>query len=194
MKEQLKTEKAYVKPNNQIVIDESIFTDIANGDKEAFSSLYMATSTAIYAFLLGYVKNPEDAKDLMQDTYIKIRSAAGIYEPYGKPLAWIYTIAKNLALMKLRKDSAHPQQELDESSSIISNTASQAETHILLKQAMQVLSEEDYEIVTLHAISGMKHREIAELMNLSLTATLNRYNRALKKLKKQIGGEYHEVS
>lgn len=194
MKEQLKTEKAYVKPNNQIVIDESIFTDIANGDKEAFSSLYMATSTAIYAFLLGYVKNPEDAKDLMQDTYIKIRSAAGIYEPYGKPMAWIYTIAKNLALMKLRKDSAHPQQELDESSSIISNTASQAETHILLKQAMQVLSEEDYEIVTLHAISGMKHREIAELMNLSLTATLNRYNRALKKLKKQIGGEYHEVS
>lgn len=194
MKEQLKTEKAYVKPNNQIVIDESIFTDIANGDKEAFSSLYMATSTAIYAFLLGYVKNPEDAKDLMQDTYIKIRSAAGIYEPYGKPMAWIYTIAKNLALMKLRKDSAHPQQELDESSAIISNTASQAETHILLKQAMQVLSEEDYEIVTLHAISGMKHREIAELMDLSLTATLNRYNRALKKLKKQIGGEYHEVN
>lgn len=194
MKEQLKTEKAYVKPNNQIVIDESIFTDIANGDKEAFSSLYTATSTAIYAFLLGYVKNPEDAKDLMQDTYIKIRSAAGIYEPYGKPMAWIYTIAKNLALMKLRKDSAHPQQELDESSAIISNTASQAETHILLKQAMQVLSEEDYEIVTLHAISGMKHREIAELMDLSLTATLNRYNRALKKLKKQIGGEYHEVN
>lgn len=194
MKEQLKTEKAYVKKNNQIVIDESIFTDIANGDKDAFSSLYMATSTAIYAFLMSYVKNPEDAKDLMQDTYIKIRSAAGIYEPYGKPLAWIYTIAKNLALMKLRKDSAHPQQELEESSAIINNTSSQAENHILLQQAMQVLSKEDYQIVTLHAISGMKHREIAELMNLSLTATLNRYNRALKKLKKQIGGEYHEVS
>ena len=102
MKEHLKTEKAYVKKNNQIVIDESIFTDIANGDKDAFSSLYMATSTAVYAFLMGYVKNPEDAKDLMQDTYIKIRSAAGIYEPYGQPLAWMYTIAKNLALMKLR--------------------------------------------------------------------------------------------
>ena len=194
MKEHLKTEKAYVKKNNQIVIDESIFTDIANGDKDAFSNLYMATSTAVYAFLMSYVKNPEDAKDLMQDTYIKIRSAAGIYEPYGKPLAWIYTIAKNLALMKLRKDSAHPQQELEESSAIINNTSSQAENHILLQQAMQVLSKEDYQIVTLHAISGMKHREIAELMGLSLTATLNRYNRALKKLKKQIGGEYHEVS
>lgn len=194
MKEQSKTEKAFVKKNNQIVIEESIFTDIANGDKEAFASLYKATSTAVYAFLLSYVKNPEDAKDLMQDTYIKIRSAAGIYKPYGKPLAWIYTIAKNLALMKLRRDSAHPQQELEESSAIINNTASQAETHVLLKQALQVLSKEDYQIVTLHVISGMKHREIAELMDLSLTATLNRYNRALKKLKKQIGGEYHEVN
>lgn len=192
MKEELKAEKAYMTKHNQIIIDESIFLDIAGGDKEAFASLYRATSTAIYAYILGYVKNPEDAKDLMQDTYIKIRNAAGIYEPYGKPLAWIYTIAKNLALMKLRKDSTHPQQELDEADAIINNTAEQAENHIILQQALQVLSKEDYQIVTLHAISGMKHREIAELMNLSLTATLNRYNRALKKLKKQIGGEHYE--
>ena len=191
MKQTSIPKKAFVKKGNTIVIDESIFEDIAKGDKVAFSQLYEASSKAIYAYLLTYVKNPEDAADLMQDTYLKIRSAAGLYKPYGKPMAWIFTIARNLALMKLRKDTAHPQEELSEIVASRENPQEQVENKMILSAAMEILSPEDYRIVMLHAVSGMKHREIAELMGLSLTNTVNRYNRALKKLKKHVteGGE-----
>lgn len=192
MKQTSIPKKAFVKKGNTIVIDESIFEDIARGDKVAFSQLYEASSKAIYAYLLTYVKNPEDAADLMQDTYLKIRSAAGLYKPYGKPMAWIFTIARNLALMKLRKDTAHPQEELSEILASRGNPQEQVENKMILSAAMEILSPEDYRIVMLHAVSGMKHREIAELMGLSLTNTVNRYNRALKKLKKQIGGDHYE--
>ncbi|MDD5949726.1 MAG: RNA polymerase sigma factor [Lachnospiraceae bacterium] len=192
MKQTSIQKKAFVKKGNTIVIDESIFEDIARGDKVAFSQLYEASSKAIYAYLLTYVKNPEDAADLMQDTYLKIRSAAGLYKPYGKPMAWIFTIARNLALMKLRKDTAHPQEELSEIVASRENPQEQVENKMILSAAMEILSPEDYRIVMLHAVSGMKHREIAELMGLSLTNTVNRYNRALKKLKKQIGGDHYE--
>lgn len=192
MKQTSIQKKAFVKKGNTIVIDESIFEDIARGDKVAFSQLYEASSKVIYAYLLTYVKNPEDAADLMQDTYLKIRSAAGLYKPYGKPMAWIFTIARNLALMKLRKDTAHPQEELSEIVASRENPQEQVENKMILSAAMEILSPEDYRIVMLHAVSGMKHREIAELMGLSLTNTVNRYNRALKKLKKQIGGDHYE--
>lgn len=192
MKQNDTPKKAFVRKDNTIVIDESIFEDIANGNRDAFAQLYQASSKAIYAYLLTYVRNPEDASDLMQDTYLKVRSAAGLYQAYGKPMAWLFTIARNLALMKLRKDTAHPQDELSETLSAKSNPQEQVENQLILREAMSILSQEDYQIVMLHAISGLKHREIAEIMGLSLTATLNRYNRALKKLKKQIGGDHYE--
>lgn len=188
----MESTKAYIKEDRSIYIDESIFSDIAAGDRDAFAALYETCSRAVYAFLLTYVKNTEDASDLMQDTFLKIRSAAGLYKPYGKPMAWIYTIARNLALMKLRKDTAHPQDELTETSAVTTNVEKQIEQKLLIRDALAILSEEDVKIVVLHAVNGMKHREIAELMGLSLTATLNRYHRALKKLKKQIGGESYE--
>ncbi len=192
MESKYQRKKALLKEDNTIYIEESIFKDIASGDKAAFTDLYTASSKAIYAYILTYVKNTEDAKDLMHDTYVKVREAAGIYEPYGKPMAWLFTIARNLALMKLRKETAHPETELEETLSSFDNIEKQVENHILLKEALSVLSKDDCQIVLLHAISGMKHREIAEFMGISLTSTLNRYNRALKKIRKQMGGDYNE--
>jgi RNA polymerase sigma-70 factor (ECF subfamily) len=184
--------KAYIASDHSIVIDERIFTDIAAGDKRAFADLYNASSKAIYAYLMTYVKNPDDAADLMQDTYLKVRSAAGIYQAYGKPMAWLFTIARNLALMKLRQNAAHPQEALDTAISAAQTDMKQAEDRLVLTAAMSILSEEDYRIVMLHAVAGLKHREIAELLGIGLSNTLNRYNRALKKLRKEIGGDLYE--
>lgn len=178
--------KAYILQDHSIYIDESIFSDIANGDKNAFGELYKASSNAIYAYLLTFVKNHDDAMDLMQDTFLKIRSAAHLYQPYGKPMAWIYTIAKRLALMKLRSNTAHPSDELTADFAAEDDESEQAENRMVLEKAMEILNEQDRQIVMLHAVSGLKHREIAELLGLSLTNTLNRYNRALKKLRKEI--------
>jgi RNA polymerase sigma-70 factor (ECF subfamily) len=56
-------------------------------------------------------------------------------------------------------------------------------------EAMRVLSDEERQIVILHAVSGVKHREIAKIMEMPLPTVLSKYNRAMKKLKKKMQGE-----
>lgn len=85
------------------LITPSLFQQIADGDKEAFHLLFTQTSSSIYGFLLSIVRNREDAEDLLQETYIRIRMHAGQYTDQGKPLAWMFTIARNLALMRFGK-------------------------------------------------------------------------------------------
>lgn len=92
-------------PQNKEIIelDETIFYRIGAGDKEAFCELYAKTSNAIFSYALSILRNQQDAEDAMQETYLKIRSAAHLYQPEGKPMAWVFTIARNICLMKFRK-------------------------------------------------------------------------------------------
>ena len=65
---------------------------------------------------------------------------------------------------------------------------------IVLEGVLSLLSEEEREIIILYAVSGMKHKEIAESLGLKLSTTLSKYHRALKKLKNYLegGGQRHE--
>ena len=64
------------------------------------------------------------------------------------------------------------------------------ENKSVLNAALNILSVEESSIVIMHAVSGMKHREIAEVMNLSLSTVLSKYNRALKKMKSELEGVF----
>ena len=81
--------------------------DIALGKKEALKRLYELTSNQIYGFALSILKNMHEAEDVLHDVYIKIVENAHTYQDNGKPMAWIFTITKNLSLMRLRKTKHH---------------------------------------------------------------------------------------
>ena len=125
----------------------------------------------------------------MQETYIKAFQNAGSYTPMGKPMAWLLTITKNLALMKLRTESGR-NEALDET---LPSPGFEECTldRLTLQTALNALSEEERQIVTLHAIAGMKHREIAGMLGLPLATVLSKYHRSLSKLKKLLKEEGH---
>ena len=64
-----------------------------------------------------------------------------------------------------------------------------AEDRALLQQALSRLSGEERQIILLHAVSGLKHRETAALLELPLSTVLSKYHRGLKKLKALMKGE-----
>lgn len=102
----------------------------------------------------------------------------------GKPMAWILTIARNLALMKLREDGRVAaldtvQIEQEEAFSRIQAV----EDRVLIEKLLTALDSEERQIVMLHAVSGLKNREIALLLGLPLNTVLSKYHRAIKKLK-----------
>ena len=101
-------------------------------------------------------------------------------------MAWILTIVKNLALNKLRQ-SGKQGESIEEQFHLESeeNLAQNVENEMIISVLLHVLTDEEREIVVLHAQTGMKHREIAEILNLSLPTVLSKYSRALAKMRKR---------
>ena len=168
--------------------DESVFPRIASGDGEAFLKLYEQTRTSVYAFALSMLRNKEEAEDVMQDAYLKIRLSAHLYQPRGKPMAWVITIVRNLCLMRMRQGSqaAWGLLETDGADEPAFDNIGNAVDRMVVKTAFHVLSDEELRVVTLHTVAGMKHREIAELMKMPLPTVLSKYRRAIGKLRKEL--------
>lgn len=185
------TDESTAKPSRrQLNIDESLFERIGNDDMDAFESLYTLTERTLYAYILSIVRNHEDTLDILQETYLKIRSAAHLYMPMGKPLAWMFTIARNLYLSKVRSDQRYSILESDAiENNIQFSYVSDHEDKIVLEKTLEILSEDERQIVLLHAVSSMKHKEIAQNLGIPLSTALSKYHRALKKLKENLKEE-----
>ena len=163
---------------------EVLLSEVGNGNREALEQLYLAVRTSVYGLALSYLKNGHDAEDVTQDTFVRVWEYALSYRPQGKPLAWILAIAKNLALMKLRSSEKSNFLSSDEWESLaIDSPTITAEDREVLLAAINQLSDQERQIILLHAVSGLKHREIASLVDLSLPTVLSKYHRGLKKLK-----------
>ena len=99
--------------------DEELLNRVGTGDSEAFRQLYHNTDRTVYSFILSILKNPQDAEEVMQETYLKIWTSAASYHSQGKPLAWIFTIARNLCYMKFRDQKRQADMGLDELNGMI---------------------------------------------------------------------------
>jgi len=173
--------------------EEELLKRIASGDTEAFQQLYHSTDRTIYSFILSIIKNPHDAEEIMQETYLKIWTSAGSYHSQGKPLAWMFTIARNLCYMKFR-DQKHMAdiglEELsgEETGELCLPLENLADA-MVLRAALEILKEDERQIVLLHASAGLKHREIAASLQMPLATVLSKYNRAMKRMKQYLREE-----
>ncbi len=163
---------------------ESLLARIAKGDKEALGELYERTSAAVFGFAMSMASTPSDAEDVLHDTYLAVYSSAESYAAKGKPMAWIMTIAKNLARMRMRK--ARRQLDIaddDWGHYLAAKSEVSSDERVLLQTAMKILSDDEQQIVMLHAVAGVKHREIAALLDMPTATVLSKYSRAIKKLR-----------
>lgn len=161
---------------------------VGQGDREAFARLYGLTRGAVYALALSLLRDAHEAQDVAQDIYVKVWESAPAYRPQGSPMAWLLTITRNLARSRLRQSGR--QVELDEEAwNAIPAAVPDVEERQLLRGALARLGKEEREIVLLHAVTGLKHREIAQLLELPLSTVLSKYHRGLKKLRAQMKGE-----
>ena len=162
--------------------DDGLILRIAEGDTAALEVLYRQTSASVYGFALSILRDPTAAEDVMQ--------SASSYQPSGKPMAWLLTIARNLALMRLRK-AENKNISFDELFHVEDphNAYRETENHMVLDKVLRLLTDSERQIVMLHALSGLKHREVADLLDIPQATAISRYNRALAKLRASMGGD-----
>ncbi|MDW2799215.1 RNA polymerase sigma factor [Clostridium boliviensis] len=173
--------------------DEALLKKVAEGDQEAFQRLYQNTDRTMYSFILSIIKHPQDAEEIMQEVYLKIWTSAKSYKSQGKPLAWMFTIARNLCYMRFREQKHDSDITLEDLSGMetgeVSSEIEMAADKMVLLAALSILKEEEREVVLLHTSAGMKHREIAASLKIPLATALSRYNRAMKKLENYLREE-----
>lgn len=176
---------ASIKTNEEKNELDALLLAIARGDKDALSTLWHMTHSPVYSFALSILRNEEDAKDVLQDCFVHIYQGASLYRPRGNPMAWIFTITKNLCLARLRTRSELCDSPLEDFEFVLSAPEGMtSEDKILLHTCLNELGNAERQIVILHAVWGFKHREIARLLDLALPTVLSKYNRSIKKLQK----------
>ena len=157
---------------------------MGEGDNEAFRGLYDEINTDIFGFAMSIVRDPREAEDIAHDAFLRIWQSAAGYKSAGKPMAWVLTVVRNLALMRIREQGRVSDTTAEEALLYIADTRQlDGEDKQMLRAALEKLSPEEFQIVTLHAVSGFEHREIGRMLGVPDATVRTRYRRALMKLR-----------
>ena len=170
----------------RVDMDDLLFR-IAAGEQAALAQLYEHTQASVFGFALSILKNTHDAEDVLHDCYVAVWQGAAGYRSRGKPLAWILTVTRNLCLQQLRTRSRVADRAPEDWEPYLADKEGVTlEDRSILRSCMEQLRDEERQIVTLHALSGFKHREIAAILQLPLPTVLSKYHRAVKRLKQHL--------
>ena len=162
---------------------------IAAGDRDALALFYEQTRGAVYGYALSLLRNEQDALDALHDSYLLIVKNASKYKTQDKPMAWVFTIVKNTCLQQMRARRKADGFAQEQGFHFEMQTEMNADDRLTLTACMEQLSDEERQIVVLHAVAGLRHREISQMMGLPLATALSKYHRSLKKLRTVLGKE-----
>ncbi len=165
--------------------------EISNGKKEYLKIIYDYYGHTIYSYSLSIIKCENLAKDICQDVFIKIWNNSSKYKSKSNHKNWMMTITKNTAIDYLRK---YKREEIVEEFNIIDDEDMMEDINqkILIKEALNLLNDEEREIVILHAISDLTFKNIGEILNKPIGTVTWRYREAIKKLRSKV--DYRENS
>ena len=108
----------------------------------------------------------------------------------GQAYGWVLTITRNLAISRLREHGrTEPLVQEDWQDRLADNPAVTHEDRMMLEAVLSALSDEERQIVTLHVLTGLRHREIAALLELPLPTVLSKYHRAIRKMRADLEGD-----
>ncbi len=167
----------------KINIDELINL-IADGNDYALEDLYNLVRLDVYKFALSYMKNSNDAEDVMQDTFININRYAHLYKANRKAMSWILTITKNLCLNKLKSKKNKVNIDISECENEL-KTEDKGYEVVLINTILNEFTDEERKIFMLSTVENFKFREIAQILELNLSTVLSKYNRAIKRIKEK---------
>jgi RNA polymerase sigma-70 factor, ECF subfamily len=162
------------------------------GDPQAFSMLFDQFAPRVKSYMMRQGADPATAEELAQETLLTVWRKANLYSgDKGSATTWIFTIARNLRIDRLRREMAWqelPEGHEEEASSdaLPDELVSEAERSKRVHAALAELPEDQHEVVTLSYLEGLSHSEIAERLNLPLGTVKSRMRLAYQKIREAV--------
>lgn len=160
----------------------NVIKRVAEGDNKALEELFLLYGNKVFRLALTILNDRFLSEDVVQETFLRVQQNAKSYQFRNSEREWIMTIAHNIAIDVLRKRKKEIVQEEIISHREMSDAVTDCDNDIGFLQLIEPLNELDRQIVSLHLISGLKHREIAHILNMSVSAVKKRNERAIKRI------------
>lgn len=171
---------------------------LLSGDEQAFEEFIKENQTKVYRVALSMVRNPQDAEDIAQETFVKVYMSLSSFAGRSEITTWVYRIAYNLSIDFLKKHGKRAKitktlddpddtelLELSDDSFLPEDAFEKKEVKKDIYNALQSLPDEQRKLIELKDIHGFSYEEIAEMLSIkegTLKSRLNRGRLALKKI------------
>ncbi len=182
--------------------DAEVMLRVKAGDQPAFNYLVQKYRRPLVSFMYRMARNAAVAEDLAQEVFLRVYRSRESYEASAKFTTWLYRIATNLAVNHAR-DTRHERPELmvslDEPDEATGMTMDLADGEMTAEQVMvrrerlmgirrkiEALPERQRLAVVMHKYQQMDYRQIAEVLELSESATKSLLFRAYETLREQL--------
>lgn len=190
--------------------NEELMLLYASGEVRAFEVLVKRHERPLYNFILRSVKRQDVAEELLQEVFLRVVRSAPKYKQSAKFTTWAYTIARNLCIDRARKHSKRHELSLNERVGDDDTGASHQDllvdpgasvSHMSyertlfmerLQHALEKLPEEQREVFLLKEVSGLKFREISEIVGAPVPTIKSRMRYALQALQGHLS-HYQDV-
>ena len=173
--------------------DGELLLRVAEHDRVAFELLYHRYVKSVFGLALRRLRDRGRAEDAVQEVFAAIWRSAGSYKPERGPATpWIYAVARNAIVDRMRKSGEAPSAELPELVSSEPGPLEQAESSYVswrVHRALEELPRRERDVIELAYWSGMSQSEIAAYLNIPLGTVKTRTRSALAHLSGVLEGE-----
>ena len=165
--------------------DRKLLKKVRDGDKEALSDIIKQYYADIFRFCLYMIQNEEDSYDITQETFLKFMKYGTSYQrkkQTGKHLR-SYEAENENGIPKISENTKNIQQYPDICGT---DKMKELEDYLYLKGLLNRLSQEVREVIILRAYEELKFKDIAKMMNCSLSTAKSRYRIGIQQMKNMI--------
>ena len=155
------------------------------GDELAWEALVRTYQSSVYAVTRHYLGDPEEARDVAQDVFVRLYERLDSFSGGDTFKAWLLQMARNASIDRLRRVKARPPvSDVPADDAMLAgdddpeqNAATEARER-LVRKAVAGLGDKHREVLLLKEIQGLKIEEVAELLGLPVGTVKSRSNRA----------------
>ncbi len=168
-------------------LEDKIVVLLAHGKKEAMNLLYENYADSLYGVIMKVISDEELAQDVLQETFIKVWKKGKTYDPKkSKLFTWLYRIAYNTAIDKIRSTTKKESKEIQiEASNVYKLTSKAINQDVLdIKKHLGTLDEKYQTVINALFFEGMTQQEASDELNIPLGTIKSRLKIGLRELKK----------
>ncbi|MBC8126684.1 MAG: sigma-70 family RNA polymerase sigma factor [Gloeobacteraceae cyanobacterium ES-bin-144] len=168
----------------------------SSGDATALAELYDRHAPLMHSVLSQKLGDSAESEDIVHDVFLKIHTKGALYNPsLGKPVAWLLTVARNMAVDQLRRRSVHQKYlnkqvgDIDIEDGVSARPGPHEDELLVLRHCVKILPDQQRDTLQLAYFSGLTQQEIAEQLSQPLGSVKAWIRRGLMKLRECVEGK-----